>query len=40
MNITMKNVVFIDQTLKQHCFDVFYIPARLIRYIHIPEWVR
>lgn len=37
MNIDMTNAVFIDQQLQQHPFDLFHIPARNVRYIHIPD---
>lgn len=39
MNMDLTNAVFIDQQLRQHPFDMFHIPARNIRYIHIPEKV-
>lgn len=40
MNITMNEVVFIDQRGKYHAFDNFMIPARNIKFVHIPEKVR
>lgn len=39
MNITMTNVVFIDQQRNMHPFDNFLITARNIKYIHIPKEV-
>lgn len=40
MNITMTNVVFINQQGNMQPFDCLLIQARNIRYIHIPESVR
>lgn len=40
MNITMSNAVFLDQRNNQHSFESYFVPARTIRYIHIPESVR
>ncbi|XP_037048593.1 U7 snRNA-associated Sm-like protein LSm10 [Bradysia coprophila] len=37
MNITMTNAVFVDQRNNQHSFESYFVPARTIRYIHIPE---
>lgn len=39
MNVTMKNAVFMDQRNNQHSFESYFVPARTIRYIHIPESV-
>lgn len=39
MNVTMNEVVFIDQRRKMHAFDSFLVPARNIKYIHVPEEV-
>lgn len=36
MNITMTNVVFVDQRNNQHSFESYFVPARTIRYIHVP----
>lgn len=35
----MSEVVFIDQRGRYHAFDNFMIPARNIKFIHIPEKV-
>lgn len=40
MNITMTNVVFIDQQRNMRPFDNFLITARNIKYIHIPKEVK
>ncbi|KAJ6631756.1 U7 snRNA-associated Sm-like protein LSm10, partial [Pseudolycoriella hygida] len=37
MNVAMRNAVFLDQRNKQHSFESYFIPARTIRYIHLPE---
>lgn len=37
MNITMTQVVFINQRLQRHPFDTFHVQARNIRLIHIPD---
>lgn len=39
MNITMQNVVFIDQRGKMHPLDNFFVRARNVKYIHIPKEV-
>lgn len=39
MNITLDEVVFIDQRRKMHAFDNFLVPARNIKYVHVPEEV-
>lgn len=36
----MVNVVLLDQRLQQHAFSMFFIQARNIRLIHIPEKVK
>ncbi|XP_052869959.1 U7 snRNA-associated Sm-like protein LSm10 [Anopheles cruzii] len=37
MNITMENVVYIDQLGKQFPMDTFMICPQYIRYVHIPK---
>ncbi|XP_058062297.1 U7 snRNA-associated Sm-like protein LSm10 [Anopheles bellator] len=37
MNITMENVVYIDQLGKQFPMDTFMIYPQYIRYVHIPK---
>ncbi|XP_035902248.1 U7 snRNA-associated Sm-like protein LSm10 [Anopheles stephensi] len=37
MNVTMENVVYIDQLGKQYLLDNFMIYSKYIRYIHIPK---
>lgn len=39
MNITLTEVVFIDQRKQMHAFDNFMVPAKNIKYIHVPEEV-
>lgn len=39
MNILLKNAVFINQTGQQYEMESFFIPARQIRYVHIPAYV-
>lgn len=39
MNITMENVVFIDQRQQMRLFDNFLVLARNIKYIHVPKEV-
>lgn len=39
MNITLNEVVFIDQRKQMHAYDDFMVPARNIKYIHIPKEV-
>lgn len=39
MNISMENVVYIDELGKQFRMDEFMIYPRYIRYIHIPDEV-
>ncbi|XP_031626528.1 U7 snRNA-associated Sm-like protein LSm10 [Contarinia nasturtii] len=39
MNITMINVVFIDQQGKMRPLDNFFVLARNVKYIHIPNEV-
>lgn len=39
MNITLTEVVFIDQRGKYHAYDNFMVPARLIKFLHVPEQV-
>lgn len=39
MNITMVDAVLLDQRLQQHGFSTFFIQARNIRVINIPEKV-
>lgn len=39
MNITMTNVVFIDQQGKMRPLDNFFVLARNVKYIHIPKEV-
>lgn len=40
MNITMHNVVFIDQRGKMRLLDNFFVLARNVKYIHIPKEVK
>lgn len=40
MNITMVNVVFIDQRGKMRPLDNFFVLARNVKYIHIPKEVK
>lgn len=40
MNITMTNVVFVDQHGKMRPLDNFFLLARNVKYIHIPEEVQ
>uniref|UniRef100_A0A182S9K8 LSM domain-containing protein n=1 Tax=Anopheles maculatus TaxID=74869 RepID=A0A182S9K8_9DIPT len=37
MNVTMENVVYIDQLGRQYLLDNFVIYSKYIRYIHIPK---
>ncbi|XP_050071567.1 U7 snRNA-associated Sm-like protein LSm10 [Anopheles maculipalpis] len=37
MNVTMENVVYIDQLGQQYLLDNFVIYSKYIRYIHIPK---
>jgi hypothetical protein len=39
MNIVMSEAVFIDARGAQYPFDTFFIHARNIRYVHIPDEV-
>lgn len=39
MNITMVNVVFVDQRGKMRPLDNFFVLARNVKYIHIPKEV-
>lgn len=39
MNITLSEVVFIDERKQMHPFDNFMVKARLIKFIHIPQEV-
>jgi hypothetical protein len=39
MNIVMSEAVFIDTRGAQYPFDSFFIHARNIRYVHIPDEV-
>lgn len=39
MNITLKEVVFIDQCGKYHAYDNFMVQARMIRFVHVPQEV-
>lgn len=39
MNITLNEVVFIDQRKQMHAFETFMVPARIIKYVHIPKEV-
>lgn len=39
MNITMKNVVFVNQHGKMCPLDNFFVLARNVKYIHIPKEV-
>lgn len=39
MNITLINVVFIDQQGKMHPMDNFFVLARNVKYIQIPKEV-
>ena len=36
MNVTMREVIFVDPTGRQKKFDHFFVPCRLIRYVQIP----
>ena len=36
MNVTMREVVFVDATGRSKKFENFFIPCRLIRYVQIP----
>lgn len=40
MNITMRNVVFVNQRGKMYPLDNFFVLARNVKYIHIPKEVR
>ncbi|XP_071447994.1 U7 snRNA-associated Sm-like protein LSm10 [Hetaerina americana] len=40
MNILMSNVIYVDGDNSQHLFDDFFIKARNVRYIHIPDDVQ
>lgn len=40
MNITLEEVVFINQRKQMQAFDSFLVPARNIKYVHIPQEVR
>jgi hypothetical protein len=36
MNVSMREVVFVDASGKKRQFDHFFVAARLIRYVQIP----
>ncbi|XP_067013340.2 U7 snRNA-associated Sm-like protein LSm10 [Anabrus simplex] len=40
MNIVMTDTVFTDGRGQEHPFEMFFIQARNIRYVHIPDEVR
>lgn len=39
MNITLSDVVFIDERKQMHAFDNFMVRARHMKYLHIPKQV-
>jgi hypothetical protein len=39
MNVTMREVQFVDPTGREKKFDHFFVPCRLIRYVQIPTEV-
>lgn len=39
MNVTLKDAVFIDRCGKYHAYDNFMVPARMVKFIHVPGQV-
>ncbi|XP_075226365.1 U7 small nuclear RNA associated Lsm10 [Lycorma delicatula] len=37
MNITMSDAIFTDARGRSFSFDQFFVPSRIVRYVHIPE---